>query len=62
MTEAEEKMIQSLYKMTKEIYHHLGLDGQRPISLNNVKDEAQKDILKWKNKRREKDYVIKKSS
>jgi len=62
MTETEEKLLQSLYKMTKEIYHHLGLDGQRPISFNNVKAEAQKDILKWKNKRREKNYVSEKSS
>ncbi len=59
LTDVEEK---KLFNMVMEIYHHLGLDGQRPISFNNVKDEAQKDILKWKNKRRGKNYVSEKSS
>lgn len=40
-----------LYKMVSEIYHHLGLDGQRPLSINHIQIEAQKNILKWKEKR-----------
>lgn len=59
LSDVEEK---KLLNMVTEIYHHLGLDGQRPISFNNVKDEAQKDIMKWKNKRRGKNYVSEKSS
>ncbi len=57
MTETEEQILQSLFKMTKEIYHHLGLDGQRTLSFTNVKDEAQKNILKWKNRRSRKNHV-----
>jgi len=57
MTEAEEKILQSLFKMTKEIYHHLGLDGQRPLSFTNLKEEAEKNILKWKNRRSKKNHV-----
>ena len=62
MTEAEEELLHSLFKMTKEIYHHLGLDGQRPLSFTNIKDEAQKNILNWKDKRRRKNHVSEKSS
>lgn len=62
MTEAEEKLLRSLYIMTKEIYHHLGLDGQRPMSFNNVKDEAQRNILKWQDRKKRKNYVSEKSS
>ena len=54
MTETEEQI---LFKMIKEIYHHLGLDGQRPLSFTNIKEEAQKNILKWKNKRGRKNHV-----
>jgi hypothetical protein len=31
-----------LYKMVSEIYHHLGLDGERPLSMNHVAEDAQK--------------------
>lgn len=48
MTDSEEK---SLIKMVTEIYHHLGIDGQRPLSINHIQEEAQKDILKWKEKK-----------
>lgn len=53
MTDAEEK---SLLKMVTEIYHHLGLDGQRPLSINHIQEKAQKDILKWKEKKSIKEY------
>lgn len=59
LTEKEE---QNLIRMVTEIYHHLGLDGQRPISFSTVKEEAQKNILRWKDKRRGRDYVSEKSS
>lgn len=59
MTEVEEQI---LFKMVKEIYHHLGLDGQRPLSFNSIKEDAQKSILKWKNKRGNKNHVSEKSS
>ena len=59
LTKAEE---QKLFNMITEIYHHLGLDGQRPLSFNSIKEEAQKNILKWKNKRGRKNHVCEKSS
>ena len=59
LTEAEEKL---LFNMVTEIYHHLGLDGQRPFSFNTIKEEAQENILKWKNKRSKKNHVCEKSS
>jgi len=59
LTDFEE---QKLFNMITEIYRHLGLDGQRPLSFNAIKDEAQKNILKWKNKRGRKNHVSEKSS
>jgi hypothetical protein len=59
LTDAEE---QKLFHMITEIYHHLGLDGQRPFTFNTIKEEAQENILKWKNKRSKKNYVCEKSS
>jgi hypothetical protein len=59
MTDAEE---QKLFNMITEIYHHLGLDGQRPFAFNTIKEEAQENILKWKNKRSKKNHVCEKSS
>ena len=59
MTNVEE---QKLFIMVTEIYRHLGLDGQRPLSFNSIKEEAQKNILKWKNKRGRKNHVSEKSS
>ncbi|MEN6375488.1 MAG: hypothetical protein ABFD75_12040 [Smithella sp.] len=53
MNAAEE---QQLFTMVKEIYHHLGLDGERPISLNHLRDKAEKDILKWREKKRIRKY------
>lgn len=59
MTAAEEE---KLFIMIKEIYHHLGLDGQRLLSLNQVQEDAKKNILKWKDKRFRRNYVGEKSS
>lgn len=49
LTASEE---QQLFAMVKEIYHHLGLDGQRPLSIDQLQRDAQKDILKWREKKR----------
>jgi len=47
-----------LYRMTKAIYHHLGLDVDQktPISLQERRRQREIDILKWqeKNVRKEK--------
>ena len=59
LTDVEEK---KLFNMVTEIYHHLGLDGQRPFQFNTIKKEAQENILKWKNKRSKKNHVCEKSS
>jgi hypothetical protein len=48
--------------MVTEIYNHLGLDGQRPFAFDTIKEEAQENILKWKNKRSKKNHVCEKSS
>jgi len=47
MNEADEK---ELLRMTREIYHHLGLDCHKVISLKSVSEKAKKDVLKWKEK------------
>lgn len=49
-----------LFKMVSEIYHHLGLDGQRPLSFNHIQETAQKDILKWRERKRIKNNVSEK--
>ena len=59
MTDAEERI---LFKMITEIYNHLGLDGRRPLSLNNLQEEAKNNILKWKDKRLRRNHVGQKSS
>jgi len=51
LTAAEE---QKLLSMVSEIYHHLGLDGQRPVDINKIKIDAERDILKWQEKKRKK--------
>lgn len=40
-----------LFKMVAEIYHHLGLDGEKPISMSYVRQQAEKDVLKWRSKK-----------
>ena len=59
MTDTEERI---LFKMITEIYHHLGLDGQRPLSLSSLQEEAKNNILKWKDKRLRRNHVSQKSS
>lgn len=59
MTDAEERI---LFKMITEIYNHLGLDGQRPLSLSSLQEEAKNNILKWKDKRLRRNHVSQKSS
>lgn len=39
-----------LFRMVREIYHHLGLDGRKIVSIKSVQKQAQKDVLKWKEK------------
>jgi hypothetical protein len=58
MTDTEERI---LFKMITEIYHHLGLDGQLPLSLNHIQEEAKNNILKWKDKKLRRNYVREKS-
>ncbi|MGP8153951.1 MAG: hypothetical protein ACLQBQ_07410 [Smithella sp.] len=53
LTDAEE---QKLFNMITEIYHHLGLDGQKPISIIQVRVDAQKDVLKFQEKRRKRGH------
>lgn len=53
MTAAEE---QKLLEMVSEIYHHLGLDGERPIDINKIRIDAERDILNWKEKKRKKGH------
>lgn len=52
---------QQLFTMVKEIYHHLGLDGKRPLSIDQLQRDAQKDILKWREKKRIKGHEREKS-
>ena len=56
MTDAEEK---KLFDMLAEIYHHLGLDGQQPISIIQARIDAQKDVLKFQEKRRRREHGFK---
>jgi len=44
----EQQRIENIEKMISEIYNHLGLNGERPLSINQVQLEAKKDILKWR--------------
>jgi hypothetical protein len=43
---------EELYRMTKAIYHHLGLDvdPSNPASLPMRKKQMELDILKWREK------------
>ena len=47
----EQQRIENIEKMISEIYNHLGLNGQRPLSINQVRIDSQKKILKWKEKK-----------
>jgi hypothetical protein len=58
----EQQRIENIEKMISEIYNHLGLNGERPLSINHVQLEAQKDILKWRLKQvKKKDHERKTS-
>ena len=43
---------EELYEMVKAIYNHLGLDGKRPSSMNDVKEQAKRDVLIFMEKKR----------
>jgi hypothetical protein len=45
-----------LFQMVKELYHHLGLDGERPQSINHLREEAKKDVLKWQERQAKKKH------
>lgn len=36
---------EELYEMVKAIYNHLGLDGKRPSSMNDVKEQAEREVV-----------------
>jgi hypothetical protein len=38
----EQQRIENIEKMVSEIYNHLGLNGQRSLSINQVRIESQK--------------------
>jgi hypothetical protein len=59
MTEIER--IERIEKMLSEIHHHLGLDGQRPLSMSSISQEAEKNVLKWRSKRLMKGHECAKS-
>lgn len=46
---------QEMYDMVKAIYKHLGIDGRKPTDINQVRKEAEKDVLKFAEKRKKKD-------
>jgi len=48
MTEAD---LQEMFRMVKEIHSHLGLDGRKIVSMQAVKEQARKDVLKWREKK-----------
>lgn len=55
MTDVEriEKKLDELLSMSrliKEVHSHLGLDGHKVVTMKSVRDQAQKDVLKWKEK------------
>ncbi len=43
--------LENIEKMVTEIYRHLGLDGKKPLSINQVRIDSEKKILKWKAKK-----------
>jgi hypothetical protein len=53
MTHNEERQ---LFNMVAEIYHHLGLDGARPLSFSSIQNQAEKDVLKWNQKKLKKGH------
>lgn len=41
-----------LFDMVKAIYTHLGLDGKRPVSIKEVREKAERDVLNFMEKKR----------
>jgi len=40
--------LQEMFRMVKEIHHHLGLDGSRIVSMESIHKEGELKILKWR--------------
>lgn len=53
MTDTEERQ---LFQMVKEIHHHLGLDGKKPLSLSSIQKQSEEKVLKWKAKSLKRGY------
>ncbi len=52
----EDVKMEEMYKIVKEMYHHLGLDGKKPLSLSSIQKQSEEKILKWKTKSLKKDH------
>jgi hypothetical protein len=48
-----------MYQMVKEIYHHSGIDGIRPVSFETIQKEAERKVLAWKAKQLKKENECK---
>lgn len=53
MTETD---FQEMFRMVKEIHHHLGLDGSRIVSMDSINKEGELKILKWKERQAKKEH------
>jgi hypothetical protein len=51
MEQSTIERIGHIEQMVSEIYHHLGLDCRKVVSIQTVKEQARKDVLKWQDKR-----------
>lgn len=40
--------------MVKAIYRHLGIDGSKPVDINERRKQAEKDVLRFAEKRKKK--------
>jgi hypothetical protein len=40
-----------MFRMVSEIYHHLGIDGDRPLSMHHARKIAEINILKLQQRR-----------
>lgn len=51
-----EQQQDELYRMTRAIYYHLGLDVDQstPVSISQQKKQMELEVLKWKEKRAKK--------
>lgn len=55
LTQAQNK---ELYDMVKAIYNHLGIDGRKPVDINQVRKQAEKDVLKYAEKKRKRSHGL----